>query len=52
MNSAAIFNESAAVALVEFRVRCESLSHGEEVALMRSDDTKLTSVRSSRIKQE
>ena len=45
MNKGAIFNESAAVAQVDFRVRCETLSHGEEVLLVRSDDPNLTSVR-------
>lgn len=44
MNKAAIFSESASVAQVEFRVRCETLSHGEEVLLIRSDDPSLTSV--------
>ena len=44
MNKASIFNESAAVAQVEFRVRCETLGHGEEVFLIRSDDPNLTSV--------
>lgn len=44
MNKAAIFSESAAVAQVEFRVRCETLSHGEEVVLVRSDDPNLVSV--------
>ena len=44
MNKTAMFNESAAVALVQFRVRCETLSHGEDVMLIRSDDTNLTSV--------
>lgn len=44
MNKASIFNDSAAVAQVDFRVRCETLSHGEEVLLVRSDDPNLTSV--------
>jgi hypothetical protein len=46
MNKAAIFAESAAVAHVEFRVRCETLSHGEDVVLVRSDDPNLASVSS------
>lgn len=44
MIKGSIFNESAAVAQVDFRVRCETLSHGEEVLLVRSDDPNLTSV--------
>lgn len=44
MHKASIFNESAAVAQVEFRVRCETLGHGEDVFLIRSDDPNLTSV--------
>ena len=44
MNKAAIFSESGAVAQVNFRVRCETLSHGEAVVLIGSDDPNLTSV--------
>jgi len=44
MNKAAIFSEAATVAQVEFRVRCETLGHGEEVVLVRSDDPNLVSV--------
>jgi hypothetical protein len=50
MNKASIFNESAAVAQVEFRVRCETLGHGEDVFLIRSDDPNLTSVSGKEIR--
>ena len=39
-----ILNETATVAQIEFRVRCETLGRGEEVVLIRKDDLNMTSV--------
>lgn len=45
MNSS-MMTDSGSVAHVSFRVRCETLGHGEEVFLVKEDDVNLGNVSS------